>query len=240
MTPPNIVKPSLYVILYRVSTKGQGDSGLGLDAQKRDAELFLNDYADQPTVIAEFVEIESGKLDLDKRPTLKKAIELCTQHNATLLISKLDRLSRRVSVISHLMEIVTVKVASMPLADNFQLHIFAALAEQEREFISKRTKAALAAAKARGVKLGGTGAGIKRAVEVRQQKANDFAQKLSPIIVPMFNAGISMSGIARSLNAADYKTPRGKNFTDVQVSNMLARLGAHKRKKQLNAVENRS
>ena len=145
-----------FVIYRRVSTAEQAKSDLGLKAQTRDIEMFLTHYAEQPfEVVAEFTEVQSGK-DSD-RHELTKALDLCRKLGATLLVSKLDRLSRRVSQIAALMEDrrINFRVASMPHADTFQLHIYAALAEQEREFISRRTKAALAEAKAKGRKLGG-------------------------------------------------------------------------------------
>jgi len=136
-----------YVIYKRVSTEDQGKSGLGLDAQDRDIRIYLDTYSPEPwEIVGTFVEIESRK-DSD-RPELTKAIALAKRTKATLLVSKLDRLSRKVSFIATFMDDKRLKfrVASMPHADKFQLHIYAALAEQEREFISLRTKAALAEA----------------------------------------------------------------------------------------------
>ena len=136
-----------YVIYTRVSTQEQQKSGLGLEAQERDIEIFLTTYSDVPyEVIARFCDTGSGADN--GRPEFQKALDLVRKTGAELLVSKLDRLSRKVSFIATLMEDKKVKfrVASMPHADPFQLHIYAALAEQEREFISKRTKAALQAA----------------------------------------------------------------------------------------------
>ena len=136
-----------FVTYYRVSTKGQGDSGLGLDAQKRDVQIYLDNYADIPfDVIGTFTDIDSGTNN--GRSELAKAIELAKKHKAVLLVAKIDRLSRKVSFVAGLLEdkALQFKVAQMPHADKFQLHIYAALAEQERDFISKRTKAALAEA----------------------------------------------------------------------------------------------
>ena len=137
---------------FRVSTSRQAASGLGLEAQERDVQLYLQEHADvDHEIVGTFTDVESGrKAD---RPELINAIELCKATGAILLCAKLDRLSRSVAFIATLMEEkrLEFKVASMPSADKFQLHIYAALAQQEREFISKRTKAALAAAKARGV-----------------------------------------------------------------------------------------
>ena len=130
-----------FIKYYRVSTRSQADSGLGLSAQQRDIDLYLSTYAETPwEVIAEFTDVQSGKDD--NRPELQKAMALAEETGATLLIAKLDRISRRVSFISAIMERkkLNLTVATMPNADKFQLHIYAALAEQEREFISLRTK----------------------------------------------------------------------------------------------------
>ena len=140
-----------YVTYMRVSTKEQGRSGLGLEAQRRDIDLFLENYSEVPFEIAgEFVDVQSG--GDNERPQLQEAIALSKSLKCELLVAKLDRLSRKVSFIASLIEDkgVDLRVASMPYADKFQLHIYAALAEQERDFISARTKAALQAAKARG------------------------------------------------------------------------------------------
>ncbi len=134
-----------FVTYCRVSTKRQGDSGLGLDAQRRDIQIYLENYADIPfEVIGSFTDINSGTNN--ERDELTKAIVLAKKDKAVLLVAKLDRLSRKVSFISALLEdkALQLKVSQMPHADKFQLHIYAALAEQERDFISKRTKAALA------------------------------------------------------------------------------------------------
>lgn len=133
-----------FVVYTRVSTKKQGDSGLGLDAQERDIGLFLDNYSELPwEVLARFQDVESGARS--DRPELEKAITLAKAEGATLLVAKLDRLSRSVAFIATLLEDrkLNFRVASMPYADKFQLHIYAALAEQERDFISKRTSAAL-------------------------------------------------------------------------------------------------
>ena len=138
-----------YVIYKRVSTKEQGRSGLGLEAQDRDIRIFLEAFSEVPwEIVGEFLDILTGTDD--SRPELAKAIDLAKREKATLLVSKLDRLSRKVSFIANLMDDkkLDFRVAQMPSADKFQLHIYAALAEQEREFISQRTKAALREAKA--------------------------------------------------------------------------------------------
>ena len=146
---------------------------------------------------------------------------------AELLVAKLDRLSRKVSFIATLMDDKKVKlrVASMPHADKFQLHIYAALAEQEREFISKRTRAALAAAKARGVKLGGLRPGTLVRAEATKAKANADAKKLMTVIGPLRAAGQNLSQIAATLDSMGVATPRGGKWTAMQVKRTLERAG---------------
>lgn len=143
-----------YIAYLRVSTKEQGRSGLGLEAQKRDINLFISNYASEGDLLETYTDIVSGSNS--SRQALTEAIARAKQLSATLIVSKLDRLSRKVSFVATLMEDKTLKlkVASMPNADKFQLHIYAALAEQERDFISMRTKAALAAKKLRELLLG--------------------------------------------------------------------------------------
>ncbi|PSC06723.1 DNA invertase [Alsobacter soli] len=215
-----------YVVYLRVSTKDQGKSGLGLEAQQRDIALFLEAYTEVPyEVLAEFTEIESGADN--ERPELAKALDMVRRHKgAELLVAKLDRLSRRVSFISTLMDDpkVQLKVASMPQADKFALHIYAALAEQERDFISARTKNALQAAKARGTKLGGLRDATMRRNTVRAQTATQEARKLEGVVRPMRDAGKSLRDIAGALNGLGYKTPRGGDWVAATVKRVLDRL----------------
>lgn len=216
-----------YVTYRRVSTAEQGRSGLGLEAQERDIQLFLESYSDGPYEIAgAFLDVQSGSDD--ERPELKKAIDLAKKTRAELLVAKLDRLSRKVSFIGSLTDDkrLTVRVAQMPHADNFQLHIYAALAEQEREFISRRTKAALGAAKERGVVLGGLrDATMKRNQAVRAN-AQRRAEKLEGIVKPLRQGGRSLREIAAELNNVGVPTPRGSNWTPSQVKRVLDRLGS--------------
>ncbi|CCM78040.1 recombinase family protein [Rhizobium mesoamericanum] len=219
-----------YVSYRRVSTEEQGKSGLGLEAQQRDIDLFLANYSEVPyEVVGEFVEEASGA-DGD-RPELAKALDLVRKTGAELLVAKLDRLSRKMSFISGLMDDrkVKLRVASMPHADKFQLHIYAALAEQEREFISKRTKDALAAAKARGVKLGGrrrkadgTWALDKR-IEGLKTRADADAARVIGFIKPLRDAGKSLREIVTALDSAGLATARGGRWTAKQVSRVLER-----------------
>ena len=214
-----------YVIYRRVSTKVQGESGLGLEAQDRDIGLFLENYSNTPyEVQGSFTDVLSGA-DAH-RPELHKAIAMAKQNNAELLVSKLDRLSRKVSYIATLMDdkALKIRVASMPNADAFQLHIYAALAEQERSFISLRTKQALAAAKARGVKLGGMRDATMKRNEAAKDAADAAVQRVSSIILPMRESGATFQRIADALNAANVPTPRGKKWQAMSVKNAADRL----------------
>jgi len=214
-----------YVIYKRVSTKEQGKSGLGLDAQERDIALFLESFSEEPyRVIATFTDVLSGA-DMD-RPELSAALDLCRKTRATLLVSKLDRLSRKVSTIAALMEDKRIgfRVAQMPYADNFQLHIYAALAEQERQFISARTKAALAEAKARGVKLGGLRDTTMRRNAVLKANAAERADRVAGIVLPLREAGRPLRQIAEHLNRAGVQTARGGHWQASQVKRVLDRL----------------
>lgn len=213
-----------YVIYTRVSTDDQGKSGLGLEAQERDISVFLDKFSDTPfEIIGRFQDVLSG--GDDDRPELSKALAMVRKTGAELLVAKLDRLSRKVSFIATIMDDPKVKlrVASMPFADKFQLHIYAALAEQERTFISERTKAALRMAKERGKKLGGMrDATMKRNVAI-QERANRQAEKLMSIIGPLADAGTSLNRIAAILDDQDIATARGGKWTPVQVSRVIAR-----------------
>lgn len=214
-----------YVTYMRVSTAEQGRSGLGLDAQKRDISIFLETFSDVAyEIVGSFVEVQSGKDD--QRPELAKAIHLAKSTGAELLIAKLDRLSRRVSFISSLMEDakLSIRVAQMPYADKFQLHIYAALAEQERDFISRRTKAALREAKAKGVTLGG----LRDKTMVRnaaiKAQALARAQRLEEFLKPMRDSGYSLRKIASELNKVGLKSAQGGEWSASQVKRTLDRL----------------
>ncbi|WP_188451917.1 recombinase family protein [Glycocaulis albus] len=214
-----------FVIYRRVSTEEQGRSGLGLEAQDRDIALFLETYAETPfEVIGEFTDVLSGKGD--DRPQLQAALDLVRSRGATLLVAKLDRLSRKVSFIASIMDDkrVNLRVASMPYADKFSLHIYAALAEQEREFISLRTRQALAAAKARGVKLGGDRGNIAQINAAKRAKADAFAETVEGIVKPLKERGATLREIAEALNAAGVQTRGGGRWHPNTVSRVVARL----------------
>jgi DNA invertase Pin-like site-specific DNA recombinase len=199
-----------FIVLKRVSTRGQAESGLGLSAQQRDVDLYLNNYAETPhQIIANYTEISSGSAKT--RPIFDEAVELARKTGATLLCSKIDRISRKVSVISTLIEDKKIKlrVATMPNADNFQLHIYSALAEQEREFISTRTKVALAEYKAKGGKLGGARPEQQKMHQANRDKANTNALRVENVIKLNRKNGNSYQTIAKILNEMKVETARG-------------------------------
>ena len=206
-----------YVAYFRVSTEKQGKSGLGLAAQHSLVERFLSEGDE---VIAEFVEVQSGKND--ERVELWKAINHAKRNDAKLLIAKLDRFSRKVSFIASIMEQgIGLVVAEMPHATDFQLHIFAALAQEERRLISERTRSALAEAKKRGVALWKNG---KVLAEQNRKAANERAEVLRPVIMPMVEQGLSLSKIARRLNDMGILTATGGRFYPEQVKLICNRL----------------
>lgn len=210
-----------YVAYFRVSTEKQGKSGLGLAAQRTLVERFLS-AGDE--VIAEFVEVQSGKND--ERVELWKAIAHAKKQDAKILIAKLDRFSRKVSFIAGIMEQgIGLVVAEMPHATDFQLHIFAALAQEERRLISERTRNALAEAKKRGVELGKNG---KALAARHRQEADERAEVLRPVVMPMVGAGLSYSEIARRLNRMGLKPFRGRQFHAEQAKALVHRLTMQK------------
>lgn len=232
-----------YVTYYRVSTLRQGRSGLGLDAQKELVNTFL-DMGNQ--VLAEFIEVESGKVA--NRPKLLEAIEFCKSHNATLLVAKLDRLSRNLHFITTLEKTgVDFVCADMPEANTLTIHIFGAVAQHEREIISKRTKDALAQAKKRGVLLGAANPKIRERLEVARRKKStstsispkkynvsregklrestlDFVLSVKDIIEPLRNLGASNIKIVEVLNRQNIKTKKGGEWTLTQLHRVLVYL----------------
>lgn len=218
-----------FVSYYRVSTQQQGRSGLGLEAQELAVGNHLN--GGNWELIASFTEIESGK-DHTNRPKLLEALALCRKHKATLIIAKLDRLSRNVAFISNLMESNIEFIAcDFPTANRLTLHILAAVAEHEREMISKRTVEALAASKSRGRKLGwsipsrtdGEAARAKGRA-YRQAKANQYASNIQPIINQIQASGVTtLVGVAGALNARGIKSPRGGQWYASTVRNQIKR-----------------
>jgi DNA invertase Pin-like site-specific DNA recombinase len=219
-----------FISYLRVSTARQGASGLGLEAQREAVERYLNGGHWQ--LVQEIVEIESGKRN--DRPAIAEALRLCRLHKATLVIAKLDRLARNVHFISSLMEAgVDFIACDFPEANRLTVHILAAVAEHEAMMISARTKAALTAAKARGVALGGQrgsrsrmasmaakGAGVS--AKVRQEAAAKRRDDLLPVIAELKDKGAaSLRALADGLNAAGLTTARGGKWTATQVMRVV-------------------
>ena len=211
-----------FVAYYRVSTERQGQSGLGLEAQESAVLEYLNGGGWQ--LVGRFVEVESGKRN--DRPELARALATCRRLGATLVIAKLDRLARNVAFVANLMESGVEFVAcDFPQANPLTIHILAAVAEHEREMISQRTKAALAAAKARGVRLGNPNItaevqakGAVAGLAARQRKAATRAADLQPIIAKIKAAGTtSLRAIAAELAARGIPAPRGGRWSATAV-----------------------
>lgn len=214
-----------HVSYVRASTQQQGRSGLGMEAQQAAVLAYLQGAP----LIAEFVEVETGKgADaLEKRPQLRAALALCKKTGATLVIAKLDRLARNVHFISGLIETgVDFVCADMPQANKVMLQMYSVMAEWERDQISARTKSALAAAKARGVQLGVKGAdNLRPNVEARQQAADDYAIKMAPVVKGLQAQGMSQRAMATALTDLGVKTPSGKTaWAQRQVALLLARI----------------
>jgi DNA invertase Pin-like site-specific DNA recombinase len=210
------------VAYIRVSTQRQGKSGLGLEAQQVALARFAQ--AEGYDLVKTFSETETGKGSdaLDRRPQLAAAIKLAKKHKAPVVVAKLDRLSRDVHFISGLMaqRVPFVVTELGPDVDPFMLHIYAAVAQKERALISQRTRDALAAAKAKGVKLGGITAGsIKNRDEAKQR-----TEVLRPIFAEL--DGLSDRATARALNERKAATPTGASWSPVTVARVRRRLQA--------------
>jgi DNA invertase Pin-like site-specific DNA recombinase len=215
-----------YIAYYRVSTRKQGDSGLGLEAQQAAVASYLRGRK----LITSFTEIESGSNN--GRPQLAAALKLCRVHRATLVIAKLDRLSRNLCFIAQVLEgDVPITACDMPEADRAWLQMCAVWAEREAKLISERTKVALAAAKVRGVALGGfrgvaithANGALGRAAQAR--RAREMASAFAPVIDELRHLGItSTSAIAIALNQRSIPTARGGCWHPASVARLLARI----------------
>jgi DNA invertase Pin-like site-specific DNA recombinase len=216
------------VAYFRVSTQRQGNSGLGLEAQR----AAVHDYARRSgaVIVKEFTEMESGKRS--DRPELAKALAHARRSQALLCVAKIDRLSRNVAFLSALMDSgVDFVACDNPTANRLTIHILIAVAEDEARRISERTKAALAALIERGVKLGNpinlTAAhaekGRRIAAKARRKYADEAYADLYPILTEQRAAGLSLQAIADYLNGQGYVTRQGKQWNKVQVRNVLNR-----------------
>jgi DNA invertase Pin-like site-specific DNA recombinase len=221
-----------FISYFRVSTARQGRSGLGLDAQRKAVVDFLN--GGQWEVLGEYTEIESGKHS--DRPELRKAMDHARRTGAVLLVAKLDRLSRDVHFLTGLEKAGVEFVAcDMPEANRLTVHIMAVVAQAEREMISKRTKEALAAAKARGVRLGNpngaaplrrAGKGTMAAVAALRSNADRRAQDLAGTVAAIRAAGAtSLQKVADELNRQGITTARGGRWYPCTVRDLEMRSG---------------
>jgi DNA invertase Pin-like site-specific DNA recombinase len=207
-----------FISYLRVSTDKQGIDGNGMAAQRKAVEDYLN--GGRWKLIGEFIEVESGKRS--DRPELAEAIAACKKHKARLVIAKLDRLSRDVAFIADLMKRVDFVCCDRPNAKPFELHIYAALAQEERRMISERTKAALQAARERGVKLGGPNLAEMNAA--RQRAAVSRTEAIAPTVIEL--AGLSARAAAAELNDRQIPTPTGAPWSAKTVIRVRERLGA--------------
>lgn len=221
---------SRVVTYLRVSTARQERSGLGLEAQRVALAQFI--ATEDMTVATEYVETETAKGSdaLDRRPTLRAALDEAKRLRCPVVVSKLCRLSRDVAFVAGLMaQGVPFIVADLgPDADPFMLHLWAALAEKERRLISERTKAALAAKQARGAVLGGYRGGPvsdgAAGAAAAQRQADENAASVAPVLAEMQRQGLSLRAMAAGLTAQGITTPRGKAWTATAVSNALERV----------------
>ncbi len=218
--PPSIGLPTCprFVAYYRVSTDKQGRSGLGLEAQTVAVETYVQRCDGE--IIAHHQEVESGKHA--DRPELIRAMELCRRKKAVLIIAKLDRLSRNVAFIAGLMESRVEFIAcDMPEANKLTLHIMAAMAQHEREAISKRTKEALAVVKARGTKLGRPNADIGEVQRHWSRRARVVREKVYPTAHQLREQGLTLAQIAQILNDRGLKTYRNGRWYASTVARLL-------------------
>jgi DNA invertase Pin-like site-specific DNA recombinase len=200
-----------FIPYYRVSTARQGASGLGLDAQRAATSAYLAINGGE--VLIEITEVESGKKD--QRPELKAAIEMCRKTGATLLIAKLDRLARSVAFIANLLESgVRFVAVDMPNAHRFMMHVYSAMAEEEGRRISERTRAALASAKARGIRLGANGVAL-----AAQHKAAAEDRALA-----IRTDGLTFRQAAERMNAMQVPTAGGKHWHSTSVFRVWKRI----------------
>ena len=221
------------VAYHRVSTAKQGSSGLGLEAQQASIEAYAARIG--ASLVSSFTEVESGKQN--DRPQLQKALHHAKVTGSVLVIAKLDRLSRNAAFLLTLRDSgVRFVAADMPEANNITVGIMALVAQEEREAISRRTKEALQATKARGTRLGNpngaaallrAGKGNAAGVEAVKAKAQDYAQEMRPVVENLQAQGkTSLGALVEALNGGGYRTPRGGSWHKTSVRNLLDRLAS--------------
>ncbi len=215
-----------FVAYYRVSTDKQGRSGLGMEAQQKAVEDYVVGVSGF-LIAPPFIEVESGKKK--DRPELIKALAHAKRHKAILIVAKLDRLARNVSFVSALLDSgVDFRAADMPQANRFMIQIMSAVAEYEAQLISERTKAGLAARKARGLPMGNPQnllKGNSPAPAMNRAKANAVAERMRPVVKAIQDEGVStVRGICEQLNDRGYITDKGNYWHPTSVSRLLKRL----------------
>ena len=213
------------VAYYRVSTVKQGQSGLGLEAQRASVLSYASSQG--LTVVEEFTEVETGTRKR-RRPQLEEALAHTRRVGGTLLIAKLDRLARNVAVVATLMESgVRFVAVDMPEADNLTIHVMAAVAEREAQLISSRTKAALGARKARGLKLGKpenlTLEARKAGAETTRQRAIRDMRTVAAYAGALRKQGMTLRAVAAELEQHGFQTRRGGPWSATQVKRILDR-----------------
>ena len=215
-----------YVIYYRVSTKRQGESGLGLESQ----ETYIKHFIDESQIVTSFTDVKSGK-NISERPELLKAVALCKKEGYTLAVAKIDRLSRRTEDALFIFNELEERLFScdIPSLDKFTLTLFMAIADRERVLIGIRTKAALQAKKERGEKLGQpkymTAAGREKGRQRVQDKAakNENNRRAIALICEYKAKGMTLEAIANELNKIGFKSSTGKAFHKTTVSRLYKR-----------------
>lgn len=212
--------PETFISYARVSTQAQGRSGLGLEAQRETIARFVEQAGG--ILLEEFVEVETGKIS--DRPILNAALAACRKSKATLIVAKLDRLSRNVAHVASLLDGgVDFRAADAPFANRFLIHVLAAVSEYEREQISSRTKAALAAAKARGVVLGAHG---KKLAIANKAAADAHAETLRGHVQEAINMGAdTLKDVAAHLNGRGVRTREGAEWGPASTQRVMMRLG---------------
>ena len=223
-----------FVSYIRVSTQKQGNSGLGLEAQRTAIAHHVNGKGE---IVKEFEEVESGKKGFEGRPQLQLAIDYCKKHKCALVIGKLDRLARDVRFFLEVIDTSKIEICFADLPEmnpntaegRMVLTSMATFAEFEARKISERTKSALAVVKSRGVKLGIKGAeNIAQMNQIRIDQAQEFAEKMRPTITALHAQGLSLRKIANALNESGSTTVEGSQWTAVQVTAILKRLNITK------------
>jgi len=212
-----------FVLYLRISTaKSGGIDSHGIAAQERDLNIFLSTQH-QPKVLGRFVEVMSGAKS--ERPQLQSALDLCRKTGSHLVVQKVDRLSRDVEFVARLLKDkkVRLRVANLPNANNFQIHLFAAIGEQEREFISMRTKAALREWKIRNPHRSLGNPKLSELNKHQKGQRKEFDSRVSPLIHTLKTEGMSFRRIAATLNKMGEKTPKGYDYHPQQVKRIFDR-----------------